>query len=152
MPNKQVLNGVTNVYGPRHLHEGVQGQMSTIGAERQLVITFSGDTYTTVTGTLPAGAVVVGNAVVEVVEAFNLGGTTPVINVGVSTTEGTNRLAQLSEAQAEAVGTYSLVPAGTLAANTPLAAAVTIKVALGGTTPTATTAGKAKLIVPYQVL
>lgn len=152
MPNKSILNGVTNVYGPRHRHEGVQGQMNTIGAERQLVIHFSGDTYTTVTGTLPAGAVVVGNAVVEVVEAFNLGGTTPVINVGVATTEGTNRLAQLSEAQAEAVGTYSVAPAGTLAANTPLAAAVTIKVALGGTTPTATVAGKAKLIVPYQVL
>lgn len=149
---KSTLNGVTNVYGPRHRHEGVQGQMNTIGAERQLVIVFSGDTYATVTGTLPAGAVVVGNAVVEITEPFVLGGTTPVVNVGVATTEGTNRLAQLSEAQAEAVGTYSLAPAGTLAVNTPLAAAVTIKVALGGTTPTSTVAGKAKLIVPYQVL
>lgn len=152
MPNKSTLNGVTNYYGPRHRHEGVQGQMNTIGAERQLVIHFSGDTYGTVTGTLPAGAVVVGNAVVEITEAFNLGGTTPTLNVGVATTESTNRLAQLSEAQAEAVGTYSLVPAGTLAKDTPLATAVTIKVALGGTTPTATNAGKAKLIVPYQVL
>lgn len=149
---KETQNGVANYYGPRHRHEGVQGQMSTIGAERQLVIHFSGDTYTTVTGSLPAGAVIVGNAVVEVVEAFNLGGTTPVINVGVSGSEGTNRLAQLSEAQAEALGTYSVASAGTLAVNTPLAAAVVIKVALGGTTPTITAAGKAKLIIPYQVL
>lgn len=152
MPNKSTLNGVSNYYGPRHLHEGVQGQMSTINAERQLVITFSGDTYATVTGTLPAGATVVGNAVVEVVEPFVLGGTTPVINVGVSTTEGTNRVAQLSQAQAQALGTYSLTPAGTLAKDTPLATAVTIKVALGGTTPTVGSGGKAKLIVPYQVL
>lgn len=152
MAKETSSNGVTNFYGPRHRHEGVQGAMSTIGAERQLVILFSGDTYTTVTGALPAGAVVVGNAVVEVVEAFALGGTTPVINVGVQGEEGTNRLAQLSEAQAEAVGTYSVASAGTLAVNTPLAAAVVIKVALGGTTPTATTAGKAKLIIPYQVL
>lgn len=152
MAKETSSNGVTNFYGPRHRHEGVQGAMSTIGAERQLVILFSGDTYTTVTGALPAGAVVVGNAVVEVVEAFALGGTAPVINVGVQGSEGTDRLAQLSEAQAEAVGTYSVASAGTLAANTPLAAAVVIKVALGGGTPTATTAGKAKLIIPYQVL
>lgn len=149
---KETQNGVANYYGPRHRHEGVQGQMSTIGAERQLVIHLSGDTYLTVTGSLPAGAVIVGNAVVEVTEAFALGGTTPVINVGVQGSEGVNRLAQLSEAQAEAVGTYSVASAGTLAVNTPLAAAVTIKVALGGTTPTITAAGKMKLIIPYQVL
>lgn len=149
---KEVLNGVNNFYGPRHRHEGVQGAMSTVGAERQLVILFSGDTYLTVTGALPAGAIVTGNAMVEIEEAFNLGGTTPVINVGVQGSEGTNRLAQLSEAQAEAVGTYSVASAGTLAVNTPLAAAVVLKIALGGTTPTATVAGKAKLIINYQVL
>lgn len=149
---KETQNGVANYYGPRHRHEGVQGQMSTIGAERQLVIHFSGDTYTTVTGSLPAGAVIVGNAVVEVVEAFNLGGTTPVINVGVSGSEGTNRLAQLSEAQAEALGTYSVASAGTLAVNTPLAAAATITVALGGTTPTIAGGGLAKVTIPYVAI
>lgn len=149
---KETVNGVSNFYGPRHRHEGVQGAMSTIGAERELVVVFSGDTYLSVTGALPAGATVVGNSIVEVVEVFALGGTTPVINVGVSGSEGTNRLAQLSEAQAEAVGTYSVASAGTLAVNTPLAAAVVIKVALGGTTPTITSAGRAKLITPYRVL
>lgn len=149
---KETVNGVSNFYGPRHRHEGVQGAMSTIGAERELVVVFSGDTYLSVTGALPAGAAVVGNSMVEVVEVFALGGTTPVINIGVSGSEGTNRLAQLSEAQAEALGTYSIASAGTLAVNTPLAAAVVIKVALGGTTPTITTAGRAKLITPYRVL
>ena len=149
---KEQLNGVYNFYGPRHRHEGVQGLMPGSGADRELVIRFSGDTYLTVTGTLPAGAVIVGNAVVEVEEAFVLGGTTPVINVGVSGSEGTNRLAQLSEAQAEAVGTVSVASAGTLAVNTPLAAAATIKVALGGTTPTITAAGKAKLVITYRVV
>lgn len=152
MTAKQQLNGVYNYYGPRDRHEGVQGAMSTISAERELVMLFSGETYLTVTGALPAGAMVTGNAMVEVVEAFNLGGTTPVINVGVQGSEGTNRLAQLSEAQAEAIGTYSVASAGTLAVNTPLAAAVVLKVALGGTTPTATTAGKLKLTIPYKVI
>jgi hypothetical protein len=86
-----------------------------------------------------------GNAVVEVQEAFNLGGTTPVINIGVSGSEGTNRVAQISKAQAEAVGTYSIAPAGTLAVNTPLAAPATIGVALGGTSPTSTSAGRVKV-------
>lgn len=149
---KETVNGVPNFYGPRHRHEGVQGAMSTIGAERELVVVFSGDTYLSVTGALPAGAMVTGNSMVEVVEVFALGGTTPVINVGVSGSEGTNRLAQISEAQAEAVGTYSIATAGTLAVNVPLAAAVVIKVALGGTTPTITSAGRAKLITPYRVL
>lgn len=149
---KETVNGVSNFYGPRHRHEAVQGKMPHVSAEQQLVIHFGGDNYTLVTGTLPAGAVVVGNAVVEVAEVFALGGTTPVINIGVSGSEGTNRLAQVSEAQAEAVGTYSIASAGTLAANTPLAAQVTIKVALGGTSPTITSAGRMKLVIPYQVI
>lgn len=152
MPVKQVLNGVSNVYGPRHRHEGIVGATSTVGAERYLVLTVSGDTYLSLSSLLPAGATVVGNAVIEVTEAFVLGGTTPVINIGVQGTEGTNRLAQVSQAQAQAVGTYSVASAGTLAANTPLAADAVIKVALGGTTPTVTSAGRLKLAIPYVVI
>lgn len=149
---KETLNGVANYYGPRHRHEGVQGQLPSAGAEKELVIHFGGDSYLNVTGALPAGAVVVGNAVVEITEAFVLAGTTPTIGVGVSGTEVTNRLALISEAQAEAVGTYSIASAGTLAVNTPLAAAAVIKIALGGTTPTATAAGRGKLVIPYRVI
>lgn len=149
---KETVNGVTNYYGPRHRHEGVQGQMPSVGAEKELVIHLSGDTYLTVTGSLPAGAVITGPAVVEVSEVFALGGTTPVINIGVQGSEGTNRVAQVSEAQAEALGTYSIATAGTLAVSTPLAAAVVLKVALGGTTPTITGAGRMKVMVPYRVI
>lgn len=149
---KQQLNGVYNYYGPRHRHEGVQGKMGTVNEKHTATVLLAGDTYSTVSFTLPAGAVMVGNAIVEVEEAFALGGTTPVINIGVSGSEGTNRIAQVSEAQAEAVGTYSIAPAGTLAVNTPLASAVTVVVALGGTSPTITAAGKMKVVFTYQVI
>lgn len=149
---KETLNGVQNYYGPRHRHEGIPGRMPHMGAERELVIRFSGDTYLTLADLLPAGAMVTGNAIVEVEEVFALGGTTPVINIGVQGSEGTNRLAQISEAQAEAVGTYSIASAGTLAANAVLAADAQIRIALGGTTPTITSAGRAKLVIPYRVV
>lgn len=152
MPTKQTLNGVANIYGPRHRHEGVGGAMSTVSAERELVVLIAGDTYLTYTGALPAGATVTSNALVEVVEAFALGGTTPTLNVGVQGSEATNRLFQLSEAQAEAVGTYSVASAGTLAVNTPLAAAVVLKAALGGTTPTSGLVGKLKATIQYKVI
>lgn len=100
--------------------------------------------------TLPAGAAIHGNAQVEVVEAFVLGGTTPAFNIGVTSSEATNRICTISEAQAEAVGSYSIASAGTLAANTPLAAAATINVTLSGTSPTITTAGKLVLRVTYR--
>ncbi len=100
--------------------------------------------------TLPAGAAVHGNAQVEVVEAFVLGGTTPAFNIGVTSSEATNRFCTISEAQAEAVGSYSIASAGTLANNTPLAAAATINVTLSGTSPTITTAGKLVLRVTYR--
>jgi hypothetical protein len=149
---KETVNGVTNFYGPRSRGDTQGGQIKTEGAVKQLVIFFTGENYLQQRATLPAGAIIHGQATVEVAEAFNLGGTTPVINVGVLTTEGTNRLAQVTEANAEAVGTYSYATAGTLAQNTPLTAAATIAIALGGTTPTATTAGLAKLVVEYRVL
>ncbi len=152
MPVKQTLNGVANVYGPRHRHEGPVGSTGTVGSERYLVLTVSGDTYLTLQGLLPAGAVIVGNAVVEVNEVFVLGGTSPVINIGVQGSEGTNRLAQVSQAQAQAVGTYSIASAGTLAANTPVTADTVLKVALGGTSPTITSAGRLKLAIPYVVI
>lgn len=148
----QTVNGVRNFYGPRTRYEGVQGSMSTRDDERALVIWFDGANYLQVTGSLPAGATITENCLVEITEVFNLGGTTPVINIGVSGSEGTNRIAQVSEAQAEALGTYSIASAGTLAKDTPLASAVTLKVALGGTSPTITSAGKLKLTIRYRVL
>lgn len=147
--SKETVNGVSQYYGPRDRYEGVGGTEGTHSDQRYFVLDFGGANYATARGTLPAGTVVVGNAIVEVREAFALGGTTPLLNVGVLTTESTNRLAQLSEAQAEALGTYSLAPAGTLALNTPLAAATTIAVSLtGGGANTIGPVGKARLIIP----
>lgn len=150
--SKEVQNGVTNYYGPRNRYEGVGGSEGAVADQRYLVLDVGGADYLTAKMTIPAGTVVTGQALVEVREAFVLGGTTPVINVGVQGSEGTNRLAQLSQAQAQALGTYSIASAGTLAVNTPLAAAVTIAVALGGTSPTITPAGKFRLLIPAAAI
>lgn len=147
----ELVNGVRNYYGPRNRYEAAQGVHKTFGATKELVIQFAGATYLEYTGSLPAGATL-RDVLVEVNEVFNLGGTTPVINIGVSGTEGTNRVAQISEAQAEALGTYNIAPAGTLAVGTPLAAAAVLKVALGGTSPTITGAGQCKIVVRYDIL
>lgn len=151
---QQTLNGVRNFYGQRHRHEGTGGQPRTAGVEKNLVITFAGDSYTAVSVVLPKGAIVHANASVEIEEAFDLGGTTPVLNVGKSGSEGTDRICQISEAQAEAIGTYSIAPAGALAVNTPLTADTTIKVVLGGggSNTIVTGKGKAKVVVRYTVL
>lgn len=149
---KELVNGVTNFYGPTGRFDNQGGLIGTEGTVKEAVLYFSGENYTQQRLTLPAGAVLLHQAIVEVSEAFALGGTSPVINIGVLTTEGTNRIAQVSEAQAEAVGTYSIAHAGTLAANTPLTAATTIAVALGGTTPTITNAGAAKVVFSYRVV
>lgn len=151
---KETVNGVTNVYGPRGRSDTQGGQYKTEGAVKFLVIEFAGDNLLQQRAILPAGAVVSGNATIEILEPFVLGGTSPVINVGVLTTEGTNRLGQLTQAQAQSAAgtTVSVASAGTLALNTPLTAGVTIAVALGGTTPTVTAAGRAKLAIPYTVV
>ena len=60
---------------------------------------------------------------------------------------GTDSILEISEANAEAVGSYDGVSAGVYAV--PLVAASTVTVTLGGTSPTITSAGKAKLVVRY---
>jgi hypothetical protein len=117
------------------------------------VVRFAGDNYSLVSFVLPAGATIVDKPLVEIEEAFALGGTTPTINIGVSGSHGTNYFCEISEAQAEAAGTYiSAAPAGTLAVDTPLAANATIVVALDGTNPTITAAGKAKVVFRYRTI
>lgn len=148
----ETVNGVRQAYGPRTRGEGTSGTAATRDHKKFLTVFFDGANYNKVSFTLPAGATIVGNAVVEISQPFDLGGTTPVINIGVSGTEGVNRVAQISEAQAEAAGTYSVASAGTLAVNTPLAAAATITVALGGTTPTIAGGGLAKVTIPYVAI
>ena len=146
--------GVNNRYGPVDTQEGVLsgGVLRTAGKVNDLVIYIRGEDFASgsfdTQFTLPAGSIFI-DAAAEVTEAFALGGTTPTINVGTNTTEGTNYGIELSEAQAEATGTYyNATGAGTWAA--PLAADTAVGVALDGTTPTVTSAGEAKVVIRYQ--
>lgn len=145
---------VYNHYGPRFTQDGIVsgGKTRTAGVMQEAVIYIKGSDFTSGSFdtrlTLPAGSTFV-EAIAEVTEAFVLGGTTPTINVGTNTSEGTNYGIELSEAQGEATGAYyNATGAGTWAA--PLAAATAVGVALDGTTPTVTSAGLAKVIIRYM--
>lgn len=95
---------------------------------------------------LPVGAVIV-QAIAQVKEVFVLGGTTPTISIGTQGSEATNGIT-LSEAQAEAVGTVKPTLNGTWA--NPLAAETTVGIALGGTSPTVTSAGRVDILIEYK--
>jgi hypothetical protein len=147
--------GVNNQYGPRDIQEGVLGggELPTSGAMHEAVIYARGKDLNNAglafdtNKTLPAGAKFI-EAYAEVTEAFVLGGTTPTINVGTSTSAGTNFAIELAEAEGEAIGeVYNATGAGTFAA--PLAADTLIAVELDGTTPTVTDAGELKVVIRY---
>lgn len=143
-------DGRVNFYGPRPLNEARSGHKYAGGAEHELVFSFrgadfSGTDYLGQTFDIPAGSVV-REVLVEVTEAFALGGTSPTISVGTDGSAATNGV-ELSEAQAEATGTYVLTGNGTWA--NPLAAATTVDVELGGTSPTVTSAGACKFVIKY---
>lgn len=109
---------------------------------------FSGGVYQFVTTeALPAGSVPIA-AFVRVSEAFVLGGTTPTIQVGTSGTGAAAVFGSLAQANAQALGTYALT-----VTTTPLTSvtAGSLRVSLGGTTPTVTTAGRATVTVTYRI-
>lgn len=146
-----VTTAVNNHYGARDTGKTV-GVTETDGYTHELVIELDGTmvgngAYPLLAPSIPAGAVI-DNVYLDVTEAFVLGGTTPVIDVGTEGTEATNGFT-ITEAQAEAVGIYDLTSAlsGTWAAG--LAAATTVGLLLGGTSPTVTSAGKAKAVIRY---
>ena len=129
------------------------------GVDKVLAVTILASDFTVNTATyngptvsLPAG-VTIKSVAAEVITAFAaMGGTTPTMNVGVSGSVSTNRAAQLSNAQVQAVAPLDLTStaAGTLAASTPLTAAATVTIGLGGTTPTVTSAvGKIVVYIRY---
>lgn len=114
------------------------------GVEKELGVAIRASDFTagsaTYNGTsivIPAGFTVKSVAA-EVITAFAaMTGTTPTLNVGISGSAATNRAAQLSNAQVQAVAPLDLssTAAGTLALATPLTASATLTIALGGTTP-----------------
>lgn len=142
--------GVKNVYGPRSTAEGRSGDIRTAGVVKELELDFRGGTYSFVSGTLPAGARVL-EAIASVEEAFVLGGTSPTIDVGVAGSEGTDLAIEIPEASAENAGSvvFDNSPAGAL--GSVLSSATEISVALGGTSPTVTEAGRAKVVIRYII-
>ena len=142
--------GVNTRYGPVAVPDGVGGVIKTEGAFNELTLEFSGQNINDgveQNPVIPAGSLIVG-AYAEIEEVFVLGGTTPTIDIGTLTSETTNNV-DITEAQAEAVGTYDIMgtPAGTWAAS--LAADTSVGIALGGTTPPATAVGKARVVIQY---
>lgn len=152
-------SGSGNVTTTVNNHYGRRDTGKTVGVDRrkgslvnELVLDVDGemvgnDAFALLAPTLPAGAVIK-DVYAYVSEAFVLGGTSPVIEVGTEGSEATNGVS-VSEAQAEAVGAYNLTSAlaGTWAA--PLAADTVVGIAMSGTSPTVTDAGKIRLVVSY---
>lgn len=144
---------VSNHYGSRETG-GSAGVVGTQGRTVEAVIDINEDVISNggpelVDFVIPSGAVIT-EAYVRISAAFTLGGTTPAIEVGTDGSEETNGVT-ISEAQAEATGSYDLTGAlaGTWAA--PLAADTTVGVALSGTTPTSTGEGKGKVYIKYVI-
>lgn len=149
-----VTTFVSNHYGPRDVGQ-TAGVAKTEGLSNQLTLDITGvdvgnEAFALeLAPFLPAGADIT-KVYAQVTEAFVLGGTTPVIEIGTEGSEATNGFT-ITEAQAEATGLYDLTSAlsGTWAA--PLAAQTTIGIDLAGTTPTVTDAGKIKITVYYDI-
>jgi len=143
--------GVKNYYGTRSTDEArVSGEISNSGGSHVLEVAFRAkdDQYLLVSGTIPAGSVI-RETIVEIKEAFAVGGTTPTINLGTDGSAATNGV-PISEAQAEAIGVYAPAAGGTWAQGAVLAADTAIAIELGGTSPTLTEVGHAVVKVFYD--
>lgn len=147
-----VVTTVHNHFG-RRLSKGTVGVYDTDGIMKELSVEIDGDmlgkaAWPLLAPKLPKGAKI-RQVLLVITEAFVLGGTTPAIKIGTATTEATNGVS-ITEAQAEALGTVDLT--GTLAGTwaNPLAAATTVGIALAGTSPTTTTAGRGRVVIRYD--
>jgi hypothetical protein len=143
--------GVNSRYGPLTTPDGAGGVIKTEGAVNELTLDFTGETInddSEQNPVIPAGSLIIA-AYAEISEAFVLGGTTPTIDIGTKGSEGTNGIDIADAGEADTVGTYDILgtPSGTWAAS--LAANTTVGIALGGTSPTVTSAGKARVVVQY---
>ena len=119
------VRGVKTWYGPQDLSQSEDRSLSSIGKVKEKTVVITGSDYASVAFTLPKGAIII-DSFIEVVEAFS---TSTTIALGTDGSEVTNSIVDMLEANAEAIGTYQGVPAGTLAAGVPLAADTAIAVA-----------------------
>lgn len=150
--SSNVTTQVTNHYGERELG-GAAGVIRTSGSQNELTVYATGETINDgfiPQVYIPAGAAIV-KAVAHVTEAFVMTGTTPTILIGTDGSEVTNG-AVLDEVEGEAIGYYDITASlvGTWAADTRLAADTLVGVALGGTTPAVTDAGRVAFIITYS--
>lgn len=147
-----VTTAVNNHYGVRNTGK-TQGTTRTAGFVYELTLDIDGqmvsdEAFPLLAPEVPKDAIIE-DVYMYVEEAFDLGGTSPVIEVGTEGSEATNGFT-ITETQAENTGTYDLTSAlsGTWAAG--LAAATTVGIALDGTTPTVdATAGKLRVVIRY---
>lgn len=143
------VRDVRAYYGVRQTDEGRTSTQWVGGNAWTKEVAFHSDDFGNVAGTIPAGSVI-RQVLVEVVEAFALGGTTPTFLIGTDGSEVTNGLV-ISEAQAEAVATYDVTATLTGTWDALLAAETTIGVALGGGSPTVTAVGHIVLKISYDL-
>jgi len=144
---------VNNHYGPRSTGKAV-GDNPANGKIRELVIVLDSEeilagAFPLIAPTLPAGSRVE-DVFAQVTEAFVVGGTSPVVDVGTETSEATNGFT-ITEAQLEAVGNYDLTGAlsGTWSGATGLVADTILGVAGSGGTFTLTAAGRVVITIRY---
>lgn len=145
-----VVKVVHNHFGQRASGD-TNGVTRTAGFQKELTVdltgTLVGEGFPLEAPFIPAGSKII-KVYFQVKEAFALGGTDPVIEIGTEGSEATNGVT-ITEAQAEAVGTYDITSAlsGTWADD--LTAKTLVGIVLDGTSPTVTEAGKARLVVEY---
>lgn len=148
-----VTTAVNNHYGPFNTGK-TNGVIGTVGGVNEMTIDLDGDMVTAEAFPLLAPSLPAYSRITavywEVEEAFVLGGTSPVIEVGTEGSEATNGVT-ITESQAETVGVYDLTAAlaGTWAAAAGFTSAVTVGIDLAGTSPTSTSAGKGRLVIQY---
>lgn len=151
-----VTTQVTNHFGQRDTGD-THGAAPSAGHLRQYVINLDGSMVSNEAfplGALPPrlpAKIDIRNVWLDVTEVFVLGGSTPVVEVGTEGTEATNGVT-LSESALENLGISDQTSnlAGTWAA--PLQNATVVGIDLAGTSPTSTSAGKAKLVIEYVEL
>lgn len=145
--------GVSGFYGPMTTKEGTEGHRRTEGTIQEVVIYLTGenvddDVFARNLTYLPAGAWPK-EVYVDVDEAFDLGGTSPTISIGTEGSETTNGF-DIVEADAESTGSYQITSFNGTWAN-QLASDTDVGIALGGSTPTITDAGEARVTIRYYV-
>ncbi len=147
-------DGLRVGFGPNFPDFSSVAEHKTHGVDKEIRLVidgekFSGGTYQfDATEALPVGAVPL-YAHVRVSEVFALGGTSPTILIGSSGSGAGSIFGSVSEANAEALGTYTLSVTATPLTSTT---AGNLQVTLGGTSPTVTSAGKAAITLGYRVV